>query len=66
MLAGLSVPAFYLTDKKMTEQHIHIILRHTDGGKWLAYTQGEKYRGKYHKDPTTAIVKAILRGRIKI
>lgn len=52
--------------RQMTEQHIHIILRHTDGGKWLAYTQGEKYRGKYHKDPTTAIVKAILRGRIKI
>lgn len=50
----------------MTEQTFHIVLRHTDGGKWLAYTQGEKYRGKYHKDPTTAIVKAILRGRIKI
>ena len=65
----MSVPALLSNKQKktiMTEQHIHIILRHTDGGKWLAYTQGEKYRGKYHKDPTTAIVKAILRGRIKI
>nr|DAH86266.1 MAG TPA: hypothetical protein [Caudoviricetes sp.] len=50
----------------MKEQTIHIVLRHTDGGKWLAYSQGEPYRGKYHKDPITAIVKAILRRRIKI
>lgn len=52
----------------MKEQTIHIVLRHTDGGKWLAYTQGAAAgaRGKYHKDPATAIVKAILRGRIKI
>lgn len=49
----------------MTEQHIHIILRHTDGGKWLAFNPGETYKGKYHNNAMEAIVQAVLRKGIK-
>ncbi len=49
----------------MTEQHIHIILRHTDGGKWFAFNPGETYKGKYHNNAMEAIVQAVLRKGIK-
>lgn len=45
----------------MKEQTLHIVLRQTDGGKWLAYFQNEKYKGKYYKDPVTAIMNAVVR-----
>ena len=49
----------------MKEQTFNIILRHTDGGKWLAFSQGEQYKGQYHDSAIEAIVQAILRKGVK-